>query len=1181
MVSIVGQKISALGGTKQLPAAQGAFLQRLAPRSAFRIGSKEVIQCNLGGRHQITFSRIIKQPAAASYRQHWRRQQIVTSNAGRSPVTDSYDSFDSLSHIEAPIDAETKLSVPQKIQRVMAILGARFRLFMDAPSFRLYLQAAQFIASVLFVGLYVLDTYSAPLRGSFRYFLELILCTVFAVEYLHRLFVEHPDFGSKLRMVTSPRNLADLLSFLPPLGEATLQLFMPAFSLGRLDLRWVKLLRSMRVMRVGLLGAELRSLHLSTKRGGWLTAGANFRLVQLATSVFMLLFVASAIIQVVEQMPFHKAMYLVATTLSTVGYGDVVATSVLGRAAILGMIALGIVLIPVQAAAFYSEVSARRVVRGSLPDWRGKPFVLLSARLTEVRAFSDFFAEYQQALGSSTRFPKTTKLIALCNRPSFEFSAFQELHERAVTLVEGSAVSGQDLVTVRAERAQAVLLIANRFTTDPESEDLSILFQVWSCKSYTKTVPLFVQTLRQSTVRQVAPFLDPEQDVIVSAEQTRFRMLALSAICPGASTLIGNLMRSSAVLPLEAQGPTLAGRRWMRQYVNGTAYSFCTAAVQRHLAGKEFASVAEWLYRTAGFVVAGVIEAGGRVRLNPGRETLRMGTQLLVIGTDKRNVRQKLAEEYIPLDEVLKERARNRATAKTAKNNRGSKSKSKYTTTAGSATGSATGNGTTSTRYGTDSLDSIHQSNDDDADACVPIVWGNVESDSMDFDNLPCVPSQIASDFRNEKDVEAFVNEFERNKEAKLEQEEYGALEEATARAVAEGAGIYNGNMRRSDRKSTLPPAFFSSEADSSASLLSKPLVSTNSTSLTTSHQSSPSQFRNHFILCGHGGSVVPFMSYLVTAEPSRSSPIVVLAPTPPQDFEEAERKFGPVIFVPGSPSEASSLRAAGAATAKALVFLARGSRPVKTAQATGAAVEQERSTREAVLADASALLACYGVGEESGASLTHAVVELLFTTSIEFLQPGLLLKGISNLIERVDGPSEGGAPRKSWTMRAWQQREAVAEGLAEWQANAFYAAGRVTVPALMDTFATQCFFSKGLLVEVLAEMSGDLNRDTGRGVKAEEKEEGGEVESSEATACSSSGALLQLVPLPRAFDGRTYGELFMSFVTAKSTLVSLGLYRIKSENPGTKLCYVVSNPPPWEVLELTDRVFVLVERQR
>ena len=137
-------------------------------------------------------------------------------------------------------------------------------------------------------------------------------------------------------------------------------------------------------------------------------------------------------------------------------------------------------------------------------EWRGKPFVLLSTRLTEVRAFSDLFAEFTQALGTSTRFPKTTKIVVLCNRPSFEFSAFQELHERAVTLVEGSAVSGQDLVTVRAERAKAIMLLADRFSTDPESEDLGILFQVWASKSFTKTVPLFVQTVRQATVHQIA-----------------------------------------------------------------------------------------------------------------------------------------------------------------------------------------------------------------------------------------------------------------------------------------------------------------------------------------------------------------------------------------------------------------------------------------------------------------------------------------------------------------------------------------------------------------------------------------------------------------------------------------------------------------------------------------------------
>lgn len=52
-------------------------------------------------------------------------------------------------------------------------------------------------------------------------------------------------------------------------------------------------------------------------------------------------------------------------------------------------------------------------------------------------------------------------------------------------------------------------------------------------------MPLYVQTLRQDTVAQIRPFLKTSQDIVVSLEQTRLRILALAAVCPGASTMIG------------------------------------------------------------------------------------------------------------------------------------------------------------------------------------------------------------------------------------------------------------------------------------------------------------------------------------------------------------------------------------------------------------------------------------------------------------------------------------------------------------------------------------------------------------------------------------------------------------------------------------------------------------------
>lgn len=972
-------------------------------------------------------------------------------------------------------------AVTPVVAPVVALVDRLKYLLAERIKFRALNSVFQFSASLCFVGLYVWSTYSQPVRGGVRATLEYWLCVVFACEYVHRLFVKHQDMGSRFRMVSNPTNVLDLLSFAPTLFEWVMQLISPGFSLGRFDLRWTKLLRSLRVIRIGLLAAELRSLNLTTKRGGWLAAGTTFRLVQIAASPLLLLFGASAVYQILEHIPFHKAVYFVATTLSTVGFGDVVPTTVFGKAFVVVMIAVGLVMIPVQAALFYNEISARRVIKGTLHNWRGKPFVLLSTRLTEVRAFSDLFAEFQQALGATSLFPKNTKIVALCNRPSFEFSAFQELHERSLTLVEGSAVSGADLVTAKAEKANAIILLADRFSADAMHEDLSILFQVWAAKSYTKTVPLFVQTMKQSTVDQIRPFIDPDQDVAVSMEETRFRLLALSATCPGASTLIGNLIRSSTVRPREARQETLAGRRWLRQYVDGCEATLCKAPVQRHLVGLEFNRIAEWMYRRSGHAIIGMITPDGQTCLNPGGEwKLAMGYTLLVVGHGTVAVRKALACPFSDPPQHVQ-----------------------YVDIFASADGGDDP---------AEEIATVDGDNDSDDELCEVIYEGLPTTESHDFEDIPCVPKYL-SETMTAREGSAFYEAYQQDGVAVAEQSERGYLSEPTAVRVAADAGV---------------------EVDTKGA--SRPR----------------SPYGGHFILCGHGGSFIQFMKYLRAAEPSKDACILILAEERPEGYEDAEAMYGPLEYVAGSPTHTESLRKAGAQTARALIFLTKGSRDVRTAQATGGTVEVVRNTREAVLADAPALLACYGVGEESGASLTHAVVELLFTTSIEFLQPGLLLKGVNSMYD--ESTVRKGEPRKSWSMRSLQQREAVAEGLAEWQANPYYAAGRCTVPALMDSFGVSTFFSRGLLADVLHELCGDFD---------------------------SSGAMLVQTRLQPGWTGRTYGELFSSVALSGNGAIVLGLYRRKLENPATRLSYVMTLPGWTEKLSSSDRLFVLRPRTR
>ena len=68
------------------------------------------------------------------------------------------------------------------------------------------------------------------------------------------------------------------------------------------------------------------------------------------------------------------------------------------------------------------------------------------------------------------------------NRHAPEYSAVcctvQELNDRRLTLVEGSALSERDLVRTRAHSGSAILLLADRFSPSSHQEDLGLQFQV-------------------------------------------------------------------------------------------------------------------------------------------------------------------------------------------------------------------------------------------------------------------------------------------------------------------------------------------------------------------------------------------------------------------------------------------------------------------------------------------------------------------------------------------------------------------------------------------------------------------------------------------------------------------------------------------------------------------------------
>ena len=248
-------------------------------------------------------------------------------------------------------------------------------------------------------------------------------------------------------------------------------------------------------------------------QGALLAGAVNVPLLWLLASVLAWLFTSAAVIQAIERMPWHDALYFVTTTLTTVGYGDVVVTSSLGapvrltpwlagelagdrpgigcggeecvsaaaaskactmthttntqlhtttqthndkhtttkqhtagRLAVFVMMIVAAVMIPVRAAQLYTFLSERRATAGPPPTAR-RPFVLLSLRLSDVRGFNDLLSGVlsQARLEGPARW-RRLHVVCLADAARPEFLALQELHDRQLTLVEGSALWEPDLL---------------------------------------------------------------------------------------------------------------------------------------------------------------------------------------------------------------------------------------------------------------------------------------------------------------------------------------------------------------------------------------------------------------------------------------------------------------------------------------------------------------------------------------------------------------------------------------------------------------------------------------------------------------------------------------------------------------------------------------------------------------
>jgi voltage-gated potassium channel len=202
------------------------------------------------------------------------------------------------------------------------------------------------LANVIMVVLETVPAIHAPLRRAFHLG-EVISIAIFSLEYVLRVWAAvedaryaRPVLGRARFMVTFFA-LVDLVAILP--------FYLPL--VATVDLRFVRALRLVRLTRVLKLGRYSTSLSMygrifESKRHELLVSMGLLMLLLLVSSSLMYFLEHEAQPQQFSSIP--AAMWWGIITLTTIGYGDVVPVTALGRilGGVIAVIGIGFVALP-------------------------------------------------------------------------------------------------------------------------------------------------------------------------------------------------------------------------------------------------------------------------------------------------------------------------------------------------------------------------------------------------------------------------------------------------------------------------------------------------------------------------------------------------------------------------------------------------------------------------------------------------------------------------------------------------------------------------------------------------------------------------------------------------------------------------------------------------------------------
>ncbi|XP_077625679.1 potassium channel subfamily U member 1 [Crocuta crocuta] len=284
-----------------------------------------------------------------------------------------------------------------------------------------------------------------------------------------------------------------------------------------------------------------------------------------------------------QNISYFESIYLIMATTSTVGFGDVVAKTSLGRTFImfftLGSLILFANYIPEMVEIFVNK----RKYTNSYEVVKGKRFIVVCGNITidSVTAFLRNFLRHKPG-------EINIEIVFLGEvPPSLELETLFKCYMAYTTFVSGSALKWEDLRRVAVESAEACLIIANPLCSNSHAEDISNIMRVLSIKNYNPNTRVIIQIL-QSHNKVFLPKIPSWNwnigDNIICFAELKLGFMAQGCLVPGLCTFLTTLF-------IEQNKKVSPTQPWQKYFLNSLKNKILTQRLSDDFAGMSFPEV--------------------------------------------------------------------------------------------------------------------------------------------------------------------------------------------------------------------------------------------------------------------------------------------------------------------------------------------------------------------------------------------------------------------------------------------------------------------------------------------------------------------------------------------------------------------------------------------------------------